>query len=477
MYSEKILNTILENKDSSAFSQINDKDIYIFPEKDELALYELISNYFVKYNKIPSKDYLTDLFALEKNNPASKAFDKLQEQDAGTTEDLQGLVTTQLNYSVKNKIIEAQEEHENKLKLANNSEIKELVYDYQTKISQLSQVLDEDQHKRGILWGPEAVDKFINKYKQREESDRGYYIGKLGFDSIDNTIGGLHSTDLLNIGGFTNQGKSPLLRQITYNLLIQSTLNCIFVSLEMDYDSIESAFYTLHANNYKIFGFNTPKITTKKIRENLLTDEEKEYLFNTVVPDFAENKTYGSLYILQPERDFCMDDLFMEVNRINQTLFPVDVLVIDYAIPLIRPTKKGRSFTDEDYNSAHRRLRLFGLSFDKSKGLAIINAWQANRGGYEEATSKKNKDNLYKLTAIGQYNAIEKDSTHIFSIIQTPELQAEGLAQVQHLKSRESKLAPLVKLQFDGASGFLRETAQQDISDDDISSVIEDLEL
>ena len=451
MYSEKILNTILENKDSSAFSQINDKDIYIFPEKDELALYELISNYFVKYNKIPSKDYLTDLFALEKNNPASKAFDKLQEQDAGTTEDLQGLVTTQLNYSVKNKIIEAQEEHENKLKLANNSEIKELVYDYQTKISQLSQVLDEDQHKRGVLWGPEAVDKFINKYKQREDSDRGYYIGKLGFDSIDNTIGGLHSTDLLNIGGFTNQGKSPLLRQITYNLLIQSTLNCIFVSLEMDYDSIESAFYTLHANNYKIFGFNTPK--------------------------FAENKTYGSLYILQPERDFCMDDLFMEVNRINQTLFPVDVLIIDYAIPLIRPTKKGRSFTDEDYNSAHRRLRLFGLSFDKSKGLAIINAWQANRGGYEEATSKKNKDNLYKLTAIGQYNAIEKDSTHIFSIIQTPELQAEGLAQVQHLKSRESKLSSLVKLQFDGASGFLRETAHQDISDDDISSVIEDLEL
>ena len=79
--------------------------------------------------------------------------------------------------------------------------------------------------------------------------------------------------------------------------------------------------------------------------------------------------------------------------------------------------------------------------------------------------------------AIGQYNAIEKDSTHIFTIIQSPEMIAEGVAQIQHLKSRESKLAPLVKLQFDGSSGYLRESASQDINDDEIASVIQDIEL
>ena len=132
-----------------------------------------------------------------------------------------------------------------------------------------------------------------------KESDRGYYIGKLGSDTIDSAIGGLHNVDLINLGGFTNQGKSPFMRQITYNLLMQG-LNCMFVSLEMDYSSIETSFYTLHANNYKVFGFSNPKVTTKEVREATLSEEEEDYLFNQVIEDFNNNDSYGSLYILQP---------------------------------------------------------------------------------------------------------------------------------------------------------------------------------
>jgi replicative DNA helicase len=476
MYAKKILNTIIRNNDSTAFLTIRDRDSFVFPEKEDQALYDFLYSSFQKHNHVPSMEFLEDFFALEKNNPAYKSYESLKDVDAGVTDNLEALIETQLNYTVKQRMLETQEDYETKLKMANTSEVKQITYNFQTDMSILSQVLESEAHKRGLLYGEEARDKFINKYQEREESDRGYYIGKMGFESIDNTIGGIHSVDLINIGGFTNQGKSPFLRQVCYNLLLQG-LNCVFVSLEMDYDSIESSFYTLHANNYTVHGFSKPKITLKKIRENLLTDQDKDYLFNTVVPDFTMNDSYGNLYILQPEAEFCMDDLFMEVTRVHQTMFPVDVLVVDYAIPLIKPKKKGRSFSDDDYNSAHRSLRLFGLTFNQGKGLAILNAWQANRQGYEEAVSKKNKEHYYKLTAIGQYNAIEKDSTHVFSILQTPELQAEGLAQIQHLKSRESKLAPIIKVQFDGASGYLRETAQQDISDDELAGVIEELEL
>lgn len=475
MYAKKILTTILRANDITMFSTMSDKADVIFTDKSDLALYRLLYDYFVKYNKIPSISYLQDFFSLEKNNQASKSFDIIQDETEIST-DLLALARTQLNYVIKYKTLELQAEYETKLKLANTSDIKTLTYDYQAGVSELNQFLEEESHKRGLLYGDQAKGRFQKKYKEMKESDRGYYIGKLGFDTIDSSIGGLHNVDLINIGGFTNQGKSPFIRQTTYNLLMQG-LNCMFVSLEMDYSSIETSFYTLHANNYKVFGFSNPKVTTKKVREATLSDDEEDYLFNQVIEDFNNNDSYGSLYILQPESDFSMDELFMETNRVNQTVMPLDVLVIDYAIPLIKPHKKGSQFTTEDYNAAHRRLRLHGLSFDHGRGLCTINAWQASRSGFEDALSKKNKDNLYSLMAIGQYNAIEKDSTHIFSIIQTPEMIAEGIAQIQHLKSRESKLAPLVKLQFDGSSGYLRESASQDINDDEIASVIQDIEL
>jgi hypothetical protein len=172
-----------------------------------------------------------------------------------------------------------------------------------------------------------------------------------------------------------------------------------------------------------------------------------------------------------------MDDLIMEVNKVNQTVMPVDMLCTDYAVPLIKPSKSRSNFDREDYNAMHRRYRLFGLSFDKGRGLPIIDAAQVNRSGFLEAIAKKNKENLYNLAAIGDYNALEKDSTHIMSILQTDDMKAEGVVQIQHLKSRESKLFPPFKPAFDGATGWLRETVSTGVSDDEVDSVLQEIEI
>lgn len=475
MYAKKILNSILEG-DSSAFPAIGDKVSMVFDDKEDRAFYEVLYGYFLKYDKIPSRQYLDDFFAMEKSNPAVKSYTSLLDEGSEVTDDLPALIQLQIRYNVKQATLEETANYQNRLKIGNSSDIKELSYEYQSKISEFNQFLEDSAHKRGLLYGEDKRGQFEKKYRDRKESDQGYYIGKTGFPTIDNAIGGIHSVDKITLLGFTNQGKSPLMRQIGYNL-IQQGLNGMMISLEMNYDSIETSFYTLHANNHKVFGLNKPKITTKSIKEGTLTEEEEDYLFNEVIDDFNLNENYGSLYILQPEDRFCMDDLIMEVTKVHITQMPLDFLLIDYAVPLILPSKTRSSFSTEDYNSMHRRLRLFGLSFDHGRGLPIIDCCQSNRAGFDEACSAKNTEKLYKLTAIGDYNSIERDSTHIMSILQTPDMKAEGLVQFQHLKSRESNLFPHYKAQLDGATGWIRETASLDIDEDELSSAIEELEL
>lgn len=473
MYQDKILATILSG-DTAAFNTLEDRAKVAFSEPENYEFYTMLYNYFLDYNKTPSIDYLQSFFNLEKDNPCAKVFKRLDLKKI--TDDLAATCRLQITYVVRSKTIALQSDHTNQLKLCNGSELQGLIQDNQSKLSELNQLLNTSPHKRGLLYGENALRNYKVRYAEMESSDKGYYIGKTGFDNIDSVIGGIHSVDKITLIGFTNQGKSPFLRQIGYNLLMQG-LNVMFVSLEMSFESVETAFYAVHANNTSVFGFNNPKITSKKLREAILNEEEKSYFFDKVVDDFNNNESYGSLYIFQPEGIVALDDLILEITQVQRTVMPIDVLVMDYAVPLLLPQKNKVGLTRSDYDEMHRRLRAFGLSFENGRGLPIIDAAQTNRKGFEDALSVKNKDNLYNLTAIGEYNSLEKDSTHVISILQTDAMRVDGVAQIQHLKSRESALFPHFKAQFDNTTGYLKSSASQDLEESDVESLILELEL
>jgi replicative DNA helicase len=476
MYQDQILYSILEGN-ATAFGEINMDNVHmVFTDKSNEDLYNVLFEFYLKNNKVPSASFLKDYFDLEKGSLASKAYKNLDSDTLTKSEDLIPLIKLQLHSVVKEKQLDLNKNHSVKLAMSSASEMKELQYKYQSDVSNLNGFLEDSSHKRGLMFGDQAINAYQKQYQDRKNSDRGYYICKTGFAAIDNVIGGVHSVDKFTILGYTNQGKSPLERQMAYNQLLQG-MNIMFISLEMDYESIQTSFYALHANNYKVFGLNRPKITTKKIREATLTQEEEDFLFGEVAQDFNNNSEYGTLYILQPDSEFSMDDLIMEVNKVDQSVMPIDLLYVDYAVPLIKPSKNRSSFDREDYNAMHRRFRLFGLTFRKGEGLAIFDCAQANRSGFIDAIAKKNKDNMYSMAAIGDFNALEKDSTNIISILQTDDMIAEGIVQIQHLKSRESKLFPAFRPAFDGSCGWFRETISTGVSDDEVDSLILEIEL
>lgn len=476
MYEKKILKTLLSGQSNSSFSFIAERGDVVFPDGGDLDLYNMISNYFIDYSKVPRSDYLQEYFALEKNSAAFKSYTALEDEPSEISEDLDALILTQINFISKARILGVLDDYSNNLRLCSNSELPEEAFKLQDEIASINQSLVTNGNQKGLLSKDENVDKFRAKFKDRVDSDRGYYVAKTGFRSIDDTIGGIHSADKITFLGYTNQGKSPLLRQIAYNMLIEGS-NIMFVTLEMNFDSIENSFYVLHANNKKIFGIKTPKITTSKIKEGNVNKAEYSFLVDSVVEDFSTKTAYGSVYVTHAADGATLDELMLDVNRVNQTVMPLDALFIDYAIPLLSPGRTELSQNKDSYNAMHRRLRQFGLNFDGGRGIPILDAAQANRKGYTDAVSPLNQGNLYNLTAIGDYNAIERDSTHVISVLRTPDMQVSGTAQIQALKSRESSFFPTFTVQMDGSTGGVTESLVKESSDEDLIQTISELDI
>ena len=81
-----------------------------------------------------------------------------------------------------------------------------------------------------------------------------------------------------------------------------------------------------------------------------------------------------------------------------------------------------------------------------------------------------------QLSALGDYNALEKDATMVLSILQTEDMRAAGEIQLQPLKLREGTWFKPFKMVFDGGTGYFYETNQQ-ISAEDKEAVLEEIEL
>lgn len=483
MYQDQIIKSLLKTTEMNAIEALEliaGREEYIFTNLSNLGIYESIISYFDKYDKLPSSKYLIEHFTADKNEIGEDLEHILNDTELDISEDLVALVATQLKLNVKKVATEVSKSFGNKVKSGGTEQLNDDLANLVEELVSLESALDVKEHKRGLLAvNPSDIktvqpaERYKKKYRKRQASE-SYYIGKFGIDKFDSTLGGINRSDMINILGFTNQGKSPFMRQLTYNFL-QQGLNCVFVTLEMSFDSIEDAFYILHANNYKRFGFKVPRITSNKMKQTNLDKKEEDYLFNTVIPDFTSAADMGSLYIIQPENDeYSLNDLFNDVRKIHKTVMPIDILILDYATLMI-PSKKVPSPDRDQINRMLRRLRMFALSFDKGRQLTILNAAQSNRNGFDHFL--KNDNHLYDLSALSDYNSLERDATIILSIGQTPEDAAASQVRLQCLKSRESAKFLPHSITFDGETGVYMTHTSTDVSEEDALEMLDELDI
>lgn len=477
MFQKQILKTLIKTKDQEAYSFLHNNNLYksIFTEKENLELYKYLNELSVSYNTPPSQSFLKEVIPFEKNSSVKKTFEDLfKDKNIEVTDNLLGLIGTQLNSYVRKSAVDILREASQELKLANGSEVKEITNNIVDRVSELTKLQENKREEtEGLIYhsgeqneANEIKAKLISQYDLKKSGSQGYFKMKLGMPQLDDVIGGIHSVSFIAILGFVKNGKSFLARKIAYDALCQGK-NVMFVSLEMSYSSILDSFMSLHANNTSMFGFDSPKIKTGDIRAGTLSKEAEDFYKNQVIDSFTTDKSLGVLYIKQPTTSrYTPSQLFSDVRVVTKTKMDIDLLVIDYP-GRMSPDYGAKS--RDSMNEIFLQIRNFGLA----NNIPIVYPVQCNRAGYESAL--KNKENLFTIDAIGDYSAIEKESTDIISIITTPDMKVAGQSQIQHLLSRESGLAQPFRINSDFETGILSPISG--MSKEDANQLLQEIEV
>ena len=293
----------------------------------------------------------------------------------------------------------------------------------------------------GLLYGKESVEHVKDIYEgiveKKEEDDFLYYtFGFKKFESVRMARG-----DLVVIGGFTSHGKSLLLRNFVYRLIVTYGMNCYYCSLEMAYEKMKLLFLALHANNKDIFpdGMDIPYT---KIKEGTLSPAEKAFLFDVVAPDFFTNPNYGTLYLEYPNKSrYRLSDVKQKVNELENTEMPIHAVAIDY-ITMLYPLESDKGTPDrQDYNQTIKEFKNMALSHRKIDGtpspfLAITPA-QISRGGLENAMKN---DNYYDLSALREYSELESSADVVMTTMLLPDMRSRQVMCLQNLKNRDGKV-------------------------------------
>lgn len=465
MYQTVLLKSILETSPSlSTMNVINQKVSYIFPDAENKSFFDLLYKYKVRYDSIPSKSYLTSFFSTEKDNPAEKVYNDVI-SSSEKPDNVEAMIDLQFLYTSKYRTLKMVQEFEDSIKTSNLSELHDNIGDMSQKVNSVMRDMNSDNKIEITMYGEDVAENLKRKYEKIKQT--GYYVANYPFKEMTDVWGGIKNDDFINVLSSTGQGKTTLMKWIAYHNIVKSKKNVLYITMEMSAESIESSFYSLHAGNKKIFGYNTPNITSKKVNSAQLTDDENSFYHNTVVPDFSTNDDYGTLKIIQPETyGFTIDDVMADIMDIHRSKMNIDLIFFDY-LTLIDHGQGSKDHT-RNVNNMVKNVRLFGLS----NKIPIFNAVQANRTAYKEFI----KTGEYDITGISDFNEFEKSSTKIISVGYTPEMRVGNQSVVQCIKDRDGTFFDKFKIQVNPSSGFMYES-DIELDNEEIVDIVSSIEL
>ena len=254
------------------------------------------------------------------------------------------------------------------------------------------------------------VDKRIKDYEERKASGKPLGV-PYGFPTLDKSLGGVLPHELVTVLGFTNIGKSTLLRVFAYNMWVQGYTPLIF-SLEMGAEEIFRAFDSMHLGlNYQ------------RLKQLDLSDEQMEQWlkFAEVAGERkCDIPVIDSIFRMTPEQ------VYAETLRHRP-----DIVLIDY-IGLMRSAQVSRGIQKhqviaeitQDLKISARRL-----------SIPIVMAAQSNRAGAKDGAELDNvADSIH----------IVQDSDTVIGLHQDEDMYRDHQMEIRVVKSRSG---PRPKLQ------------------------------
>jgi hypothetical protein len=473
----KIIKSILNEGDIVTINQISKKAEWIFPDENNQQFFNFVKDYTLRYGKPPSTSYIESQILMGADQEFKDVFNELQGEEI--EDPLPSMVEQQIFYNIKNRYFSLDEKFKEIISNSNLDAVMPTIKDFIGELSTtVSSVIMDDADITSFKDDSLYLEE---KAKLDEEVRDDYFLSKFGIPAIDEKLGGLKKgDDFITILASAKQYKSTLLRFLVYKQIMQG-VNSLFISLEMSAESIKNYFIVLHANNTERWGHTKPPLTIEHLKhKNTMDDETKEFYLE-VIRDLFENDAIGELTIIAPKKQYAYEDFERDVKeykykyQLNNK--QLGIVALDY-VTLILPRKKGRIDTS-DYNNMIRAIRLLMLE----EGIVLITPIQANRAAYNKIVneSKKknsNNDNLdYSLDDIFMYSELEKSMTNGLYILQSPDMKPLNQVKIGSVIHREAADIDPIYAFIDYRSGHFRTVSNSKMDDEEIISVITELEI
>lgn len=308
-------------------------------------------------------------------------------------------------------------------------------------------------HLTGEVTGD--AESFRNEY-ERIETDPLAGIGQFtGIRQMDEALSGAKKNELWVHAAFTGGMKSTFALNWMYNQAVGYKHDSLIFSLEMPYIQCRRIFYSIHSFHRKFrpvrYALGLQKhpeddvgLDYIKIRDAKLAPNEKTFLLDYVVPDFADpNNKYGKIHIeaVDPDKsDFNVNDLRQKAE-ILYSKSPFSSLFVDH-MGLMNSRGKYQN-TTERLNEVLRDLKRLSMSFNRGQGMAIVGLFQISREGFKAAEKAAEKDQAlytkgpYNLTMLSYANEAERSADIVTASYVNDELRAKNRVLFQNLKSRD----------------------------------------
>jgi len=258
-----------------------------------------------------------------------------------------------------------------------------------------------------------------------------------GFKHIDDvvTIGPKQPVRYIGILGFTNHGKSMLLRTMVYNMA-KAGKRILFIAREDSALNTWTQLSFLHS--YSRRDLHLPPVNVWRNQPHKVTAEEQDDL-RVLIDDLQHGKSVPGEIVVKTLGKWAEVLQELEVGHNGK---PYDVLALDYLAHL--DTGMTGPKMHEEYKRLFKEAQKLAIDYKGGRGLVVITPLQANKAGMKAADEEEeDKWGIYPdLGSVEQYTDAARDMDLIISVWHKGALKDTATMKLACLKSRENLFNP-----------------------------------
>jgi hypothetical protein len=258
--------------------------------------------------------------------------------------------------------------------------------------------------------------------------DRAY----TGFSRIDSAvaIGPKQSIKYIGILGFSNHGKSMIMRTMAYNMALGGK-RILYIAREDTALNTWTQLSFLHS--YTRPELDIPPINVWRNQPQRVTPQQQDNL-RELIDDLKSGATVPGEIVVKtcPRWPEIVQELETGLDG-----KPYDVLMIDYLSHL--DTGQSGSKIHDEIRVLFKKAQALAMDYKSGRGLVVVTPMQAGKKPMQEANAAEGEDwGVYNdLGAVDYYTDACRDMDLVISVWHTGDLKNQAMMKVSCLKSRE----------------------------------------